>query len=144
MGIQPGESKDFRLSDVRISQEAIDTLLTEAKRAHPNECCGLLLGTQGRIGRALPTANVHPDPSRHFELDPQALVDAHRAARGGGPEVVGYYHSHPIGRAEPSATDRAEAAGDGRLWAIVAGEDLRIWRDAPEGFCELSYSVPAR
>jgi proteasome lid subunit RPN8/RPN11 len=144
MGIRPAESKDSGISEVRISRAALDALLAEAKRAHPLECCGLLLGSNNQIEQAVPTANVHPDQAKHFEIDPQALVDAHRAARAGGPEVAGCYHSHPTGVAEPSAADRAEAAGDGRVWAIVAGEDLRIWRDTPEGLCELSYSVPAR
>lgn len=127
-----------------ISRVALDTLLAEAAGAHPNECCGVLLGQGGRIDRVVPAANVHLEPARRFEIDPQALVDAHRAARAGGPEVVGYYHSHPAGPAEPSATDRAQASGDGHVWAIVGGDDVAFWRDDPEGFCELSYSVLAR
>jgi proteasome lid subunit RPN8/RPN11 len=144
MGIGTAESKDSAGSEMRISQAALDTVFAEAARAHPHECCGLLLGRGNRIERAVPAVNVHPEPARQFEIDPQALVDAHRAARAGGPEVVGYYHSHPFGPAEPSVTDRAQASGDGRAWAIVAGKDLRIWRDDPEGLCELSYSVLAR
>ena len=27
-----------------------------------------------------------------------------------------------------------QASGDGRVWLIVAGEELRAWRDLPEGF----------
>ena len=82
-----------------------------------------------------------PDPARHFEIDPAALIAAHRAARGGGPEVLGYYHSHPTGRAEPSDTDRAQASGDGRIWAIVAQGRVQLWRDLPEGFEPLPLRV---
>ena len=113
----------------------------EAIAAHPDECCGILLGEGERIDAIRPAANVHPTPETHFEIDPQALIDAHRGAREGGPQVVGYYHSHPVGRAEPSPTDQAMASGDGRCWAIVAQGKLAFWRDALEGFAELSYEI---
>lgn len=117
----------------------LDRLRAEATAAHPRECCGLLLGEGGAITALRPARNVHPDPARHFEIDPQALVNAFRAERSGGPRVVGYYHSHPTGAAEPSATDRVMAAHDGRVWAIVASGEVRFWRDTAHGFEALSY-----
>ena len=127
--------------DPVLTSGALATLLEEARKAHPLECCGLLLGQGGVVSKARPAANVHPDPARHFEIDPAALIAAHRAARGGGPEVLGYYHSHPTGRAEPSDTDRAQASGDGRIWAIVAQGRVQLWRDLPEGFEPLPLRV---
>lgn len=120
-----------------VTSEVIATLLEEARKALPDECCGILLGRDGAILEVRPAANVHPSPARHFEIDPQALVDAHRAARAGGPDVIGYYHSHPNGLAAPSATDREMAAGDGRVWAIVAVGDVTFWRDDKAGFVPL-------
>jgi proteasome lid subunit RPN8/RPN11 len=128
---------------IELTSGALATLRAEAAKAHPLECCGLLLGQGNRIDRAMPCANVHPQPERHFEIDPAALIAAHRAARAGGPEVLGYYHSHPGGSAEPSATDRAMASGDGRVWAIVAGGAVGWWRDGPQGFEPLSLRVVA-
>jgi desampylase len=113
-----------------------------AAAAHPREACGLLLGEGGRIAAARETANVHPSPATHFEIDPQALIDAHRAARAGdGAPVIGYFHSHPAGAAAPSATDRACAAGDGRIWAIIAGDEMTFWRDEKQGFAALSFTM---
>lgn len=113
-----------------------------AEVAHPREACGILLGSGGRITEARETANVHPAHATNFEIDPQALIDAHRAARGaGGPEVIGCFHSHPVGAAAPSATDRAMAAHDGQVWAILAGGDVTFWRDTGQGFAALSYVV---
>lgn len=119
------------------------TLLQEAAAAHPRECCGLLLGEGLRISEVRPAANVHPLPERHFEIDPAALIAAHRAARSGGPQVLGYYHSHPTGRAEPSATDRAQTSGDGRIWTIIAQGKVLCWRDEPDGFAALPLRVAA-
>ena len=116
-----------------------DALLAEAARAHPQECCGLLLGESvDAITAILPAANIAASPEREFEIDPATLITAHRAARNGGPAVLGYYHSHPAGTTAPSAQDRACAARDGRIWAIVAGNRVGWWRDGIGGFAELS------
>jgi proteasome lid subunit RPN8/RPN11 len=113
---------------LKISREAIDGIVAAAAAAHPLEACGLLFGsTHGITGWQI-AANVAPNPERAFEIDPGALFAALRAERAGGPPVIGYWHSHPTGRAEPSATDAAMAAPDGRYWLIVAGEDLTVHR----------------
>lgn len=127
--------------DVEVTSAALAAMRAAAAAAHPREACGLLMGEDCQIMAIRETANVHPAPATHFEIDPQALIDAHRAARGGGPQVIGYFHSHPSGPAEPSATDRASAAGDGRVWAIIAGGDIAFWRDGEEGFSALSFTI---
>lgn len=127
--------------DVDVTSGALETMRAAACAAHPREACGILLGEDGRITAAVVTRNIHATPQSHFEIDPQALIDAHRAARGGGPSVLGYFHSHPAGPSEPSATDRAMASGDGRVWAIIAGEDVRFWKDGEQGFTALSFAV---
>ena len=128
---------------VELTSGVTATLLEEAARALPHECCGLLLGRGARVERVEPAANVHLSPHDHFEIDPQTLISAHRAARSDGPQVLGYYHSHPNGRAEPSPTDRAAASGDGRIWAIVAAGTVTWWRDQPGGFEALPTRVAA-
>lgn len=125
--------------EIELTRAVIERVLSESAQAFPEEACGLLLGVADRIEQAIPTDNVHPSPRTHFEIDPQALVDAHRTARGGGPQVLGYYHSHPSGPAEPSATDRAFANGDGQVWAIAGEGGVTFWRDDEGGFVPLSY-----
>lgn len=127
--------------NLTVTRAALAEMLADAVRAAPEECCGILLGRDGRIEAALPAPNVHASPRTHFEIDPQTLVDAHRAARSGGPEVVGYYHSHPTGPAVPSGTDRAQASHDGRVWAIAGEGGITFWRDGEDGFAPLSYEV---
>lgn len=105
------------------------------------EACGLLLGAGNMVREASTCANVAADPHRFFEIDPAALIDAHRAQRSGGEELIGYWHSHPSGLAEPSAEDRRQAAGDRKVWAIVGNDEVRFWREEPTGFVALSYTV---
>lgn len=124
-----------------LSRLAMAEMLRATDAAAPYEACGLLLGAGRHVRTAIPCANVADDPARHFEIAPASLIAAHRAARAGGPQVVGYFHSHPNGLARPSATDRASAAGDGRVWAIVARRRITLWKDAPSGFEPLSYDT---
>lgn len=128
-----------------VSSEVIAGLIAAARTADPIEACGLLFGAPGAIAAYRPAANVHPQPARRFEIDPRALIDAHRAMRGGGPRVAGYYHSHPAGPPEPSATDHALAAADGAVWAIVGartqGWRVSLWRAGDDGLTSLPYRV---
>lgn len=129
---------------IEVSSALVDRMLAEARDAHPREACGLILGSGERVGEVRRCANVHPLPETHFEIDPRALIDAHRAARAGGPQVIGYWHSHPSGPPDPSATDRAHATGDGRVWAIIGEGRVRWWRDTSEGFVALSTRLRSR
>lgn len=127
-------------------------MLACARDAAPLEACGLLLGNGSRIEEARPADNVAADPFRHFEIDPAALIAAHRAARARGPEIIGYFHSHPNGLARPSSTDGASAAKDGKVWVIVApvaggiidvSWAITCWHDGQNGFEPLSYTLEA-
>jgi desampylase len=124
-----------------VTSEVIATLVARAAQAAPEECCGLLLGQNGRIAAAMAADNIAPDPHLRFEIDPAALFAAHRAARSGGPAVLGYYHSHPTGHPVPSATDCEHASGDDRAWAIIASGEVAFWRDGEAGFEPLSHCV---
>ena len=116
-----------------VAHALIAHLLAEAAASPEHEICGLLFGTATRIDEARATANVAADPTRRFEIDPAALLAAHRTERAGGARVIGCYHSHPGGRAEPSARDAADAE-PGRLWLIAGGGELRAWRAGADGF----------
>lgn len=129
---------------VELSSDVLDGLKTEAIEAYPRECCGILLGTGQAITSIRSAKNVHPRPENHFEIDPQALIDAHRAARRGGPQVLGFFHSHPNGLARPSATDEAMSTGQGLVWAIIAAGRVTFWREGDARFAELPYVVYPR
>ncbi len=95
----------------------------EARAAFPRECCGLLEGRRDgdgtRIEALHPARNLSPAPDA-FEIVPADHFAAQRAARSAGRDIVGCYHSHPDGRAEPSPRDRAGAAEAGFVWLIAA------------------------
>ena len=114
--------------DLRISRTQRQQLVDWANDAKPDECCGLLLGGGGIVEQLVLTANAASDKTREFEIDPVALINAEKVARSGGPLIIGYFHSHPNGLAEPSLTDARMAAADGRWWLIIAGDLVTCWR----------------
>lgn len=113
---------------LEISSAALHHIIADAHADPARERCGLLFGDVDRVARAAPCANVAADPARMFEIDPAALFAALRAERMGGPTLVGHWHSHPSGDVRPSATDAAMATRDGKLWLIVAGDEIGVWR----------------
>lgn len=117
---------------MRISSELLGRILAEAA-ASDLEICGLLVGRGGQVTAAVPCRNVAADPRYRFEIDPAALLAAHRQARAGGETVLGHYHSHPSGSATPSPCDAASAFPDNAIWLIVAGEQWGAWRAVADG-----------
>lgn len=118
---------------ISISRALLDAVLADARLSSDVERCGLLLGSDAAVLAYIPAANLHPQPERHFELDPAVQIAAERAARSGALAVLGHYHSHPNGVAQPSATDAWAANADGRLWLIVTANAWGLWRSVHEG-----------
>ncbi len=90
-------------------------IAAEARAAYPGECCGLIVGEGFSVTALHPSRNLASAPDR-FEIDPSLQFRLMREGRG----IIGCYHSHPDGAAEPSARD-AELAVDGDLVWLIAG-----------------------
>jgi proteasome lid subunit RPN8/RPN11 len=107
----------------------------EARAAFPGECCGLLEGKRDgdfiRITALHPARNLSSDNDR-FEIDTADHFAAIRAARANGHEIAGCYHSHPNGKAEPSARD-AEGAWEGDfIWLILGNAEFAAFASGRE------------
>ncbi|MFW2830300.1 Mov34/MPN/PAD-1 family protein [Sphingomonas sp. ID0503] len=122
------------MAQTKISSRLLAELTALAEADVSVEVCGLLFGREGAIEGFKVTANVADDPSDSFEIDPAALIAAHRNARTGGPQVVGCFHSHPSGSTTPSSRDAAAADPAGGLWLILAGSEAALWRARANGF----------
>ena len=116
-----------------LSSAILDDLRRYAKAAAPEEACGLLFGEGGAVLRAVLANNVAVNRLHFFEIDPAALIAAEKGMRGGGEAIIGYFHSHPEGSVEPSQTDAAMAAPDGRMWLITNGYDVAAWQAVANG-----------
>lgn len=101
--------------------------------AGDHECCGLLRGNGDRILAVELAQNVAANPTRHFEIDPAALISAAKDVRSGGIPVLGFFHSHPNGMAMPSPTDIAYAAPEPHIWLIIAADAITAWQPVVDG-----------
>jgi proteasome lid subunit RPN8/RPN11 len=134
---------------VTISTRILAGLRREAGAAAPAECCGALIGVARKraieIRTMIPVMNAAHEPSS-FVIEAATVLRLERQAACAGLEVVGFYHSHPVTPAEPSARD-LELAVPGYVYLIVDGArgDVRCWRLRVDrsGFDELTASMLA-
>lgn len=91
----------------------------------PLEACGLLAGKQGRAETRLGIPNMERS-ARRFRMEPRRMWHAFQRIEAAGMELVGIYHSHPLGPDHPSATDIAETMYPVAqvIWSRVSGR----WR----------------
>jgi proteasome lid subunit RPN8/RPN11 len=108
---------------MRISTDFLDEIVAHAREDAPNECCGLIAGTDGQATRVHRARNEFASPMR-FNVHPQDLIRITTEIEDGGEELVGIYHSHPRSEAFPSQTDVNLAANwPDPLWLICSLAD---------------------
>jgi desampylase len=133
----------MNLNTVAVPPRIIAGLRRHAASALPDECCGALIGTSvgacHEVRAMIPLASAEPAPDRYL-IGADVVLRLERQAVRTGMHVLGFYHSHPSGGPEPSATD-LDLAVPGYVYVIVAatGGELRAWklRDDRRGFAEL-------
>jgi len=105
-----------------LPRELLLEVFQHARECYPEECCGLLLGTdrEGPL-HVIRCANVQSqrvargesnlDATRAFWIDEQELLNALRSAESSGQKLLVIYHSHVDTAAYLSHTDAAGALG---------------------------------
>jgi proteasome lid subunit RPN8/RPN11 len=112
------------MTTLAISPADLQSICARCAEAYPREGCGLLIGTHSgntyRVSRIVWAENVtQEDPASRFEVDPALLFRIHRELRDSREELIGHFHSHPDGAAQPSETDRGRAWEADQVWLIV-------------------------
>jgi proteasome lid subunit RPN8/RPN11 len=95
---------------IRIETEPWEEMIAHARKTYPNECCGAMLGsiadTTKIVRIAMPLENAFGGAqATRYELRPEDLLAADRAARERNLDLIGIYHSHPDCDAYFSTTD---------------------------------------
>ena len=85
-------------------------MVEHAETTYPNECCGAMLGraVDGKksVTSAIKLRNAFSGSQGvRYELKPEDLLEADRAAREQKLDVIGIFHSHPDCDAYFSETD---------------------------------------
>ncbi len=116
---------------IQVTRAVLEQLEREARAAAPRECCGFLAGRRGLIEAIYPLRNVAARPTVEYFADVQDVLEAFRAMRARGEELLGIYHSHPTSAAHPSATDVERAYYPEAVYFIISLQpalDLRAYR----------------
>jgi proteasome lid subunit RPN8/RPN11 len=95
---------------IEVEQSPWETMVLHAERIYPNECCGAMLGhirdDKKIVTRAEPLENAFSGEQRQrYELRPEDVLAAEKAARQHGLDLIGIFHSHPDCDAYFSETD---------------------------------------
>src|SRR5439155_23486999 len=104
----------------------------QGEETYPHECCGALVGRDGRVTDVVPLPNTTEEgPRRRFLVRPADYREAERRASELDGELLGFYHSHPDHPARPSQYD-LDHAWPTFAYIIVAvaqkvSEDMTAW-----------------
>jgi proteasome lid subunit RPN8/RPN11 len=96
---------------IEIEPQAWQVMKAHAEACYPNECCGILIGSETPDGQrtgitAVACRNAYEgDQKDRFTIDPKDQIAAERQSRELGLGVIGFFHSHPDEAAYFSQTD---------------------------------------
>ncbi len=121
---------------LQLPQRFAEEIIAHAREEAPNECCGILSGSNGRILRLHRTANAERSPYR-FDIDRRDLNRIYAEVQAAGQQLLAIYHSHPSGEARPSRLDLALAQ------TTQAGESVVLPRDVVHLIVSLSSDPPS-
>jgi [CysO sulfur-carrier protein]-S-L-cysteine hydrolase len=89
---------------MRIARHLLDEISAHAREEAPNECCGMVSGTDGRATGVHRARNAFASPLR-YEIHPQDQFRITMEIEDRGEEIAAIYHSHTRSAAFPSQTD---------------------------------------
>ncbi len=117
-------------------------MIAHAVADDPNECCGILAGSDGSVAQVYRITNTAHSPYRYL-MQPQEQLNAMLESERKGWDVLAFYHSHTHSQAYPSATDVRMAQesgwlGDYVIYVLVSLEDksnpaVRMFNIAEDG-----------
>lgn len=94
-------------------------IVTYAREAQPDECCGVILGVGETAEVIIPISNIASEPKYNYQMDEKILLKALYQAEHMQLEVIGFYHSHPRTEPIPSPTDVRLANYPNAAYVIV-------------------------
>ena len=106
---------------MRIDQSTYDAIVDHARRDHPVEACGMVVGPAGsdRPERHVEMVNAAGSPT-FYEYDSTDLLHLYKELDARDEEPVVIYHSHSATEAYPSVTDIDLASEPGAHYVLVS------------------------
>ena len=110
---------------IEIAKKFISEMIEHSRLENPNECCGILAGTAGKVTKLYRIQNSTPSPYRYV-MDPEEQLKAMKDADERSLDLMAFYHSHTHSPAYPSDTDVRMATESGWVdfcYVLVSLED---------------------
>jgi proteasome lid subunit RPN8/RPN11 len=104
---------------MKIAPDMVEQTVAQAREEAPNECCGMIGGSDGEARTLYPATNAEASPLR-YSLDAQDQFRIMREMEERGEELVAIYHSHTASAAYPSQTDVNLALYPDAVYVIVS------------------------
>jgi [CysO sulfur-carrier protein]-S-L-cysteine hydrolase len=108
---------------MRISQNLVEEIVAHAREDLPNECCGMVGGSDGVAATVYRAENAEASPLR-YSIDAKEQFRLMREIEDeAGEDLVAIYHSHTKSAAYPSQTDVNLAGWPEAVYLIVSLAD---------------------
>jgi proteasome lid subunit RPN8/RPN11 len=109
---------------LKIAREQVDVMIAHALEDHPDEACGVIVGSEGTDvpTRLVRMINADRSPT-FFRFDPQEQFELYKTMSAAGEEIVVVYHSHTSTEAYPSRTDITLASEPQAHYVLVSTAD---------------------
>jgi proteasome lid subunit RPN8/RPN11 len=107
---------------MRIAQDLIEEIVGHAREDLPNECCGMVGGSDGEARTVYRAENAEASPLR-YSIDAKEQFRLMQTIEAAGEELVGIYHSHTKSAAFPSQTDINLAGWPDAVYLIASLAD---------------------
>jgi proteasome lid subunit RPN8/RPN11 len=112
-----------------IKRSDLNKIIEHSRLVFPIEACGVLLGTKENgpktVVMVFPARNIL-ESETSYQINPQDQLDIFMKADELSLEVLGYYHSHPNWRAQPSETDKHRANQPSSSYLIYSNVDDEV------------------
>ena len=109
---------------LKIAREHVDAMIAHAREDHPDEACGVIVGSERTDvpTRLVRMINADRSPT-FFRFDPQEQFELYKTMSAAGEEIVVVYHSHTSTEAYPSRTDITLASEPQAHYVLVSTAD---------------------
>jgi [CysO sulfur-carrier protein]-S-L-cysteine hydrolase len=107
---------------MRIRKKLVDEIVAHAREDLPNECCGMVGGSDGEALTVYRAENAEGSPLR-YSIDAREQFRLMREIEAAGEELAAIYHSHTKSAAYPSQTDVNLAGWPEAVYLIVSLAD---------------------
>ncbi|MFX0094589.1 MAG: Mov34/MPN/PAD-1 family protein [Candidatus Hodarchaeota archaeon] len=106
-----------------LSESLAEKIFTDVKHKAPEEACGVIGGEkegEKYLVRAIYICrNEAENPYKEYFIAPEDLAKAFNDIETKNWEIIGFYHSHPLGEVKPSKTDYRQVTWYKKFYVIT-------------------------